>query len=76
MYSLCNNSHPDECYFQEEMNKGSSQESKRAKENFPIKMLNPQDDARDGLKETTEQKIKGTYFVRYSKKKNTIYHYY
>lgn len=54
---------------QEEISKRRSQESSVAKEDFSMKMLDSLDDAREGLKETAEEKVKGTYFVHYYKNK-------
>ncbi|XP_073220262.1 uncharacterized protein [Cicer arietinum] len=43
---------------QEEISKRRSQESSVAKEDFSMKMLDSLDDAREGLKETAEEKVK------------------
>lgn len=55
------------------MKKGISQENKVAKEDFPTKMIDSPNDAREGLKEATKEKTKGIQFVHYYKQKRYSY---
>lgn len=59
----------DQQCLQEQISKERSQESKVAKEDFPMKMSDSPYDPRVGLKKEIEEKLKGTHFVHNYKEK-------